>query len=466
MSGKETAKVTKIQTYRRPLQTNIGVIIFAVIFIYVCICVTLFFKENHIKPYEVREGSLAADNMYTGVIIRDEIIVSADTAGYINYYAREGERVAVGNLVYTLDETGQLSDYVSNAETNENTLSQKQLAQIKSDLEYYVKKFNLTQFASTYDLKYDLQGTVLKIANNSLLENITDLANEFGGLIQLEYAPHTGIVMYWTDGYETLSKEEITKETFNFDKYERLDMMGNDLVSKGDAVYKVCNNENWSIVIPIDKNRVDELIEAEYVKVRFVKNQKESWGKVEIIEHGEEYFASLSFTNSMLSFVNDRFLEIELMLNNEMGLKIPNSAIVEREFFLIPEEYVTQSGEKGSYGVLRETVLENGMKSSEYVSIGIYSMENGEYYVDAGVLKSGDHLYKPDSTENYTVSKRATLIGVFNMNKGYADFRQIDILYQNNEYAIVKSNTKYGLNVYDLIVQNASSVKTDQFIYK
>ena len=62
------------------------------------------------------------------------------------------------------------------------------------------------------------------------------------------------------------------------------------------------------------------------------------------------------------------------------------------------------------------------------------------------------------------MSKRATLIGVYNMNRGYADFKQINILYQNDEYAIVKSNTKYGLNVYDYIVLNADAVIDDQFI--
>ena len=50
------------------------------------------------------------------------------------------------------------------------------------------------------------------------------------------------------------------------------------------------------------------------------------------------------------------------------------------------------------------------------------------------------------------------------MNKGYADFKQITILYQNDEYAIVKPNTKYGLSVYDYIALNAESVREDQFI--
>ena len=80
------------------------------------------------------------------------------------------------------------------------------------------------------------------------------------------------------------------------------------------------------------------------------------------------------------------------------------------------------------------------------------------------MLNAGDNLYLQEGEEVYTVSRRATLIGVYNMNKGYADFKQISILYQNDEYAIVKPNTKYGLSVYDYIVLNADSVRDDQFI--
>ena len=80
------------------------------------------------------------------------------------------------------------------------------------------------------------------------------------------------------------------------------------------------------------------------------------------------------------------------------------------------------------------------------------------------MLKTGDVLYKTDSQDTYTVSKRATLIGVYNVNKGYADFKQINILYQNDEYSIVRANTTYGLNVYDYIVLDGSAVSDDQII--
>ena len=88
------AKGNKIKKYRKPLNLNIGMIIFGVIFIYVIVCVIMYFQTGHIVRYEVQEGSLAVDNVYRGIIIRDETVMYNQAAGYVNYYAREGERLA------------------------------------------------------------------------------------------------------------------------------------------------------------------------------------------------------------------------------------------------------------------------------------------------------------------------------------------------------------------------------------
>ena len=236
----------------------------------------------------------------------------------------------------------------------------------------------------------------------------------------------------------------------------------------GDAAYKVSTDENWALVIPIDAERGAELEAEEYVLVRFLKNQYESWGKTKLLRNADgNTYLQLTFTNSMVTFTSDRFLEVELLINDESGLKIPNSSIVEKEFFLIPKDYVSEGSNNGGNTVMRQCYLEDGTISTEVLEMEVYSYdsETEEYYLDASILNAGDILYKLDSQETYTVSKRATLIGVYNMNKGYADFKQINILYQNDEYSIVKANTKYGLNVYDYIVLNAEAVTDDQFIY-
>ena len=443
-------------------------LIFATIFIYVVICVIIYFQAQHIVGYSVKEGSLTSNTIYKGIALRSEEIITSTDAGYVNYFAREGERAAYGNLIYTIDETGKLSDYIKSNESGENTLSDSDLSELKTEIVSFAGNFDCRDFSSVYNFKYNVEGTVMKLANYNILENVDALNGASGtALINYCYAPDSGIVIYSTDGYEDLTLQDITKEHFDQDAYEKTHLVNNELIAKGDPVYKLSTSEDWSIVIPVEADLAAQLEEAEYIKVRFLKNQYTAWGQVTTnTNEAGDTFASLTFTNSMITFCTDRFVDIELLLEDESGLKIPNSAIVEKEFFIVPKEYVTLGGNSGNSGVLLETYDENGNATTEFVETSIYEETETEYYLDDTVLRAGNYLIKPDSTDKYAVSKTGTLIGVYNINKGYADFKQIIILYQNDEYSIVKSNTAYGLNVYDYIVLDASTVKDNEFIYE
>lgn len=463
MRGNENNKVVK---YRKPLNINIGMIIFASIFVYIIVCIFGYFTAKHIVPYEVMEGSLSSNNVYKGIAVRSETIINATDAGYINYYAREGERVGVGNLVYTLDESGKLADYLNAENSGENTLTAEDLTELKTEILGFVNRFDKENFSEVYDFKYSVKGTVLKLANANILENI-DKINSAGisDLVSFCNAPDTGIVIYSTDGYEDLSLEKFHKELFDTKSYEKKQLISNDLIAVGEPVYKLSTSEDWSIVIQTDKEKADELTELEYVKVKFLKNQDTAWGQVSSYTTPEgDTFVSLTFTNSMVTFCTDRFIDIELITEEEKGLKIPNSAIVEKEFFIVPKDYVTQGGNTESYGVMREAFDENGKATTEFIETTIYNATDNEYYLDDSQLRIGDYILKPGSTGKESVSKRGSLIGVYNINKGYADFKQINILYQNDEYSIVKSNTQYGLNVYDYIVLDAESVEENEII--
>lgn len=441
-------------------------VIFAVIFIYIIICVFMYFTQKHIEGHQVKMGSLSSNNIYKGIALREEEIVNSLQAGYVNYYAREGERVGVGNLVYTLDESGRLADYL-NGESYGNTLTNRDLNELKTEILDFTNTFNPENFSTVYDFKYGVEGTVLKLANANILENVDKINNSgLSELISYGRAPSTGIVIYSVDGYENLTLEQFTKELFDTKNYEKVQLISNELVEAGQAVYKISKSEDWSIVIQTDKEKEKELLEAEYVKVKFLKNQNTSWGEVSSFTNEEgDTFVKLTFTNSMITFCTDRFIDIELILEEETGLKIPNSAIVEKEFFIVPKDYVTQGGNGSNYGVLRETYTEDGSATTEFVETTIYNETETEYYLDDYVLRIGEYIIKPDSNEKYAISKRGSLTGVYNINKGYADFKQINVLYKNDEYSIVKSNTQYGLSVYDYIVLDASTVTDDEFIY-
>lgn len=465
MADQNPNKITK---YRRPLNINIGMVIFAVIFIYIVICVFMYFTSKHIVWYEVQAGSLSTNNTYEAIAIRDETIVNATDNGYVNYFAREGARVAVGDLVYTVDESGKLNDYIGISSTGENSLSQTDLAELKSDIVGFANSFDRRRnFNSVYDFKYEMEGNVLKLSNYNILESIESIqASELTGLIKQCTAVLPGIIIYSTDGYEDLTLEMMTAEMFDKKNYEKTQLLSNDLVAAGDPVYKISSNEDWSLVIQVDKAREEELLKAEYVRVRFLKNQEVSWGKVESFTNEKgDIFVKLTFTNSMITFCNERFVDIELILEDETGLKIPNSSIVEKEFFIVPKGYVTKGGNSNASGVLREAYTEEGEATTEFVEACIYNETEEEYYLDGASLRIGEYIVMPETSEKYALSKRGSLIGVYNINKGYADFKQINILYNNDEYSIVQSNTSYGLNVYDYIVLDATTVSEDELIH-
>ena len=76
----------------------------------------------------------------------------------LNYYAREGERVACGDLVYTVDETGRLNDYLQSTDMGDNALSERELAELRGEIGGFVHSFDPTNFDSIYNFKYsDIQ---------------------------------------------------------------------------------------------------------------------------------------------------------------------------------------------------------------------------------------------------------------------------------------------------------------------
>lgn len=443
--------------------------VFAVILVYVVICVIMYFRTDHIVRYSVQEGSLTSNSIYKGIALRQEKIVTGQDAGYVNYFAREGERTAVGDLVYTVDETGRLSDYINAGSNGENSLNEGDLSQLKTDIVSFMHGFDRRQFDEVYNFRHNMESMAVKLANYNILEN-ADALNDASGTVLINYrlAQDSGIVLYSTDGYENLKLEDMTAELFDEENYERTYLVNNGLVAAGDPVYKLSTGEDWSVVIQVDKELADRLVNDEkYVEVRFLKNQYTAWGQAaSYTNEAGDTFVSLTFTNSMITFCTDRFIDIELLLDEETGLKIPNSAIVTKEFFIVPKAYVTKGGSNGNDGVLLETYNEEGEATTQFVETEIYEETETEYYLDDSTLRAGNYIVMPETGEKFAVGKTGSLQGVYNINKGYADFKQISILYDNEEYSVVKSNTNYGLNVYDYIVLNADMVKDNQFIYE
>ncbi|MCR5595011.1 MAG: hypothetical protein K6G12_04130 [Lachnospiraceae bacterium] len=456
---------TNIVKYRKFRGINIGIFVFLFILIELIVAISGYVNNKHISPYEVRKGSLYTNSLYTGIAVRNEEIVTATDSGYVNYYVREGQHIAVGDLVYTVDETGRLSDTAADT-TEENHMTDADLARIRTDISGFSSTFKEDYFSEVYSFKNAINSKAVELSNYDVLSSISDISDINSSLVHYKYSSAYGVISYMYDGYEDKTLDTITAADFDQSEYTYTQLAANELVSNGDTVYKLCTNEDWMIVIQTDPETAALLMEMEYVEVRFTRNQYTSWASVsEHIDAEGNYFIGLSFTNSMITFAEDRFINIELLLDNSSGLKIPNSAIATKDFYIVPKEFIT-IGSSGKQGVMRETTDDEGNKTVEFIETSIYSETETDYYLDNIELRNGDLIYKPDSDETYIIRLTDSLQGVYNINKGYAEFKEVKILYSNDDYSIVKPNTVYGLNEYDYIVLDSTTVLDGETLYE
>lgn len=463
------SNVVRIHSNRR---INLGTVIFAVIFIYVIICVIISSKSENIKGYQVKTGTLSENRIYNGIALRKENVVYANDTGYVSYFIREGERVAYNNLIYCIDESGKFSDLYGKDPTSDNSLSKEELTSLKQDIKLFSKNFSETAFSDAKAFQSRMDVTLAQIENRMITDNIADLnKGHSNDVIDYCRASAPGIALYYLDGYENFLPSDLSEDDFDDRKYERTSVLNDDMVESGGFVYKYVFNENWSVVVLVPNDEVSRITDSQYVEVLFSKTGTTSWGKVNLINTFEDNsLIELSFTNSMITFCKDRFVEVELLLEEDKGLKIPNSAIANKSFFLVDKDFVTLGDNSSNYGVLRREYTDDGT-NVRFVEIIIAKEDDEGYYVDTSSLNYGDVIIRPgaaadaNTLNTFVVGKQGSLIGVYNINKGYADFKRIEILYQNDEYAIIRPNAAYGLRAYDYIALDAKIITDKDFVY-
>ncbi|MCR5785851.1 MAG: hypothetical protein K6G40_09465 [Eubacterium sp.] len=450
---------SNIVKFKKHSFLNIGVVVFLIILIYTLYFVARFFVTEHIAAYEVLSGSIVQDNSYTALALRDESVVYASGSGIINYYASEGDRVSVKTPVYSLDESGKINTVLSSASGDATEyLTADNLKDISATSRDFALNYNSVDFYKIYDFIDSTNSMVREFMNTNALESLKAENNDDG--LTLYYGEIPGIICYYTDGYESLTKDTVTAENLDSASYTPVVLENNINIKPNYPVYKIITDESWEIVFEVSDDVAEQLTEDGSAKVTFSDDGNSATGTVEIIDDSGKNLAVVTFTNSMERYADKRYLDIKLTLDNVTGLKIPNSAIAQNTFNLIPKEYATVV-ESSTVGFFVENE-DTGNTTVETPSI--YYESDNYYYVDEEDLPAGSIIIMPDSSVEYVVSQTDTLTGVYNINKGYAIFTEINILFKNSDYSIVESNTTYGLSQFDYIVLDADTVKDGEIL--
>ena len=457
-----------LQKIRSVFSLNIGTMLFGVLFIYLLFSLVLYLTSSNIESYLVIAGPLSRNETYTGLAIRTETVCKADTSGYVSYYAHEGSKINANGVVY-----GISSSQKTDASTD---LSAEDLSAIRSQMLSFSKGFNASKFNNTYSFKYNLEGSILQYAGVSGASSDSGVIN-YGGQT-LRKADQDGIILYATDGYENKTVDTLTEEDFDQNAYHETDLKTHGSVSVGDSIYTLISDEKWSLMIPLSEKQAVKLADRTVVRVKFLKDDMTQSGDFSIVQIDGSKYGRIDFNKGLIRYASDRFLEIELVTNTVTGLKIPLSSIVTKEFYQIPSDYATTNEDSQETGFMVLTKDKSGNEVRTFVSPSIYAKIEDEdqkkedeseqkyiYYVDKKSFKEGDVIISEKNKSRYVVSDVDVLEGVYCINQGYAVFRRIEILDQNEEYAIVAKSTAYGLARYDHIVRNADKVDEEEILY-
>lgn len=458
----------KVVRYRR--KPKAAAIIFGIVLVYIVCFIVIYVSKAKVQTYEVEVGSLMNNASFTVVALRQEEVYNSSYSGDINYYQREGTRVMTDDTVYTVDETGRVSEILAQYTSGDgNKLSDENLTVIKNTLTNYKTEYGDNDFSAVYDLKSDLNATVLQSINENIMANLDSIVSSTGSqdLFKTVKAEKPGIVVYSVDGYEGITEETIGNVDFKKTAYDKQNLKSEKLIAASDPAYKIITSENWTLMFPITQSDIDKysLSGKDTISIKFTKDSVTGTFPFKIVNDGKNSYGEITLSKYMIRYATERFLDIEIIVSGKSGIKVPVSAVTENEFYKIPKEYLITNGEKGNYGFLVEESDSEGKLNQVFKSVDIYKSTDDSIYIKKTELSAGTSIIKMDSSDRFVVGPVEKLKGIYCVNTGYTVFKLVEIIDGNNEYYIVKQSLSHGVSIYDRIILDADKYSENEMIY-
>lgn len=448
---------------------NIGTIIFAIIFFYIIIRILISLQKESLSIYEVQNSYIDTNISATALIVRQEELVNATSSGYVSYYVRDGEKIGKNKTVYTIDETGSIYEKIKDADSDAFELTNDGLSEIRTRISNFENYFNYASFSDVYNFHYDIENAVLELTNEAMIEQLTSLDDSSTDISTYKKVTTTdsGIITYYKDGYENFDIHNFKASDINKSNYKKATLKTGEIINSGDPVYKLITSENWYLIAELSDKQVKELSDQDTVTVNIHNSSKNITCNFELTKQNNKNFIIISLNQQMVNYINDRFIDIVIIQDQNNGLKIPNTSITKKSVYKIPIDYLSQGSDSTSNNLLNIKVLDDkGEVTLKQVSPDIYKTDDEYCYVDPNDFDQNDVLVNTQNNDTLALNtaEKAELQGVFCVNQGIATFRNIDVLYQDDEYTIVKPEVPYSIAWYDRIILDQSLVKENQII--
>ena len=415
---------------------GIAIIIFGLIMVYIIFFLITFLFKKDVKIYEVTSGKVVQSLDVPGIILREEEPGKEKEAGKSVYLKLPGAKVKVGDPIYYTDNSRESSDGFTDV-----LLDGEDKTNITDLVRAYRTDYDINSFKGLYDVSSGIK----TIAVNAAAK---DSGRFPSGTVESQTP---GYIVYYTDGYEGLKEEDISVELFEKGKEKKDSENG----------YKIITSDIWNIYVRLNENDISQygLKDKSVVYVDLKKTDTPVRGNFELIDKGGVKYGKITLNKYVMLYSYDRITDIELSSSSDTGLQVPNTAIVAKEYYSVPEEYLTKGGNSNKTGFMVQTG-----NNVNFQEISVSAKKDGECFINKDSISEGTVLVRPDSDDRYTVKKTGMVDGVFCVNAGYTDFYPVEIIQSSKEYSLVRES-QTGLSIYDRILLQAAGHEENEVIY-
>lgn len=332
-----------------------------VLFVFLLLGVYIFLQMylvnvNSVDIVKAGEGYINDSIITQGIICREEIVLTQNSQGVVDYLVNDGERVSKGSLVAkaypsysdienimflrnlqeNLDNINTASGYIDGnpldiSQTRKQLTSQlTQLSRIYNTQDYTLVTEQLTDMILSLNKISVATGKTdsFSQAKSQLKDSINNLEMQIRQPLTSLYTPYTGYFIKTVDGLESVA----TVDKFISSSYEwGQNIIDNYAGSIEDTSQygKIITNYKWCICTYVDTEYIENLTEGKSISISLKINEN-VFNKAKVkkmVNLGEKTLVAIECTELDEYSASARVTDCEILFKQYTGIKIPKSAI-------------------------------------------------------------------------------------------------------------------------------------------
>ncbi len=389
-------------------------LIFAIAVVYAIYHLMSLFNGDAIKTIEAGVTTHTVTVGGSGYIFRDEVLLTADKTGVVDYEVSDGARVSAGQKLATVYQgDGQLREMVSALDRHIAVLERSALGTEPLDMgalrneanDTYYKLMGMLSTGEAGQLSAQIEKIMVTLNRMSTMTDNEETVSKtlasmkkmredmFEGEYDMGYAPSSGYFYYTADGYEGMftsaAVEALSEESF-YEMISKLDVSGGRVSQK--VFGKMADSSGWRFVVPLSPKDAAALELEHTFNLSFPENNSTVLPmtlekKVEASEHKQ--VLCVFYCNRLpQNFSLERCQSVKIEVSSAKGIYVPLSALA------------TVDGVRGVYvrrgGVIHFRCVEIVYQSADYCLVAEKAVSQQGYAplgVNELIIYEGKNLF-------------------------------------------------------------------------